>query len=129
MKDERLLLKSYLKTLKLPTIAREYQAIARASAKANEPYENYLQRLTEIEVQHRQSQAIARRLKQANFPMTKELSEFDFKSVPQINKKQIIDLAMCEFIDKRNNIVFTGPPGVGKTHLASYWQRSMQAWI
>ncbi len=93
MKDERLLLKSYLKTLKLPTIAREYQAIARSSAKANEPYENYLQRLTEIEVQHRQSQAIARRLKQANFPMTKELSEFDFKSVPQINKKQIIDLA------------------------------------
>lgn len=118
MKDERLLLKSYLKTLKLPTIAREYQAIARSSAKANEPYENYLQRLTEIEVQHRQSQAIARRLKQANFPMTKELSEFDFKSVPQINKKQVIDLSMCEFIDKRNNIVFTGPPGVGKTHLA-----------
>ena len=50
--------------------------------------------------------------------MTKELSDFDFKSVPQINKKQIIDLSMCEFIDKRNNIVFTGPPGVGKSHLA-----------
>ena len=49
--------------------------------------------------------------------MTKELSDFDFKSVPQINKKQIIDLSMCEFIDKRNNIVFTGPPGVGKSHL------------
>jgi DNA replication protein DnaC len=118
MNDERLLLKSYLKTLKLPTIQREYQTIARASANANEPYENYLQRLAEIEVQHRQSQAIARRLKQANFPMTKELSDFDFKSVPQINKKQIIDLSMCEFIDKRNNIVFTGPPGVGKSHLA-----------
>ena len=43
---------------------------------------------------------------------------FDFQSVPQVNKKQIIDLSMCGFIDKRNNIVFTGPPGVGKTHLA-----------
>ncbi len=79
MKDESLLLKSYLKTLKLPTITREYQAIARASAKDNEPYETYLQRLAEIEVQHRQSQAIARRLRQANFPMIKELSGFDFK--------------------------------------------------
>jgi DNA replication protein DnaC len=53
-----------------------------------------------MEVQHRKSQAIARRLKQANFPMPKELSEFDFQSVPQVNKKQIVDLSMCEFIDK-----------------------------
>jgi len=118
MNEERILLKNYLKTLKLPTIQREYQAIARASSKANEPYESYLQRLAEIEVQHRQTQAIARRLKQANFPMAKEMSEFDFNSTPQINKKQIIDLSMCGFIDKRSNIVFTGPPGVGKTHLA-----------
>lgn len=117
MKDQKVLLKSYLKTLKLPTIQREYQAIARASSKNNEPYESYLQRLAEIEVIHRQTQAIARRLKQANFPMVKELEAFDFKAVPQINKKQIIDLSMCGFIDKRSNIVFTGPPGVGKSHL------------
>lgn len=44
MNDQRVLLKSYLKALKLPTIQREYQAIARASAKSNEPYESYLQR-------------------------------------------------------------------------------------
>lgn len=118
MNDERILLKSHLKTLKLPTIQREYQAVARASAKDNEPYESYLQRLAEIEVVHRQTLAIARRLKQANFPMVKELEGFDFKAVPQINKKQIIDLSMCGFIDKRSNIVFTGPPGVGKSHLA-----------
>ena len=47
MNDERILLKSHLKTLKLPTIQREYQAVARASAKDNEPYESYLQRLAE----------------------------------------------------------------------------------
>ena len=62
MKEERVLLKSYLKTLKLPTIGREYPAIARACAKEDEPYETYLQRLAEIEVQHRQSQTIIKRL-------------------------------------------------------------------
>ena len=95
MNDERILLKSYLKALKLPTIQREYQAAARACSKDNEPYESYLQRLAEMEVGHRQSQAIARRLKQANFPMPKELNEFDFNSVPQVNKKQVIDRAIA----------------------------------
>ena len=98
MKDERVLLKSYLNTLKLPTITREYQAIARVSAKGNEPYETYLQRLAEIEVQHRQSQAIDRRLKQANFPMVKELEGFDFKAVPQIQHKKYhrsFDVRFC----------------------------------
>jgi DNA replication protein DnaC len=118
MSDERILLRSYLKSLKLPTIQREYQSTARACSQENTSYESYLQRLAEMEVQHRQAQATARRLKQANFPMPKELSNFDFQSVPQVNKKQIIDLSMCEFIDRRNNIVFTGPPGVGKSHLA-----------
>ena len=116
--DERLLLKSYLKKLKLPAILREYQAVARTSASDDQPYESYLQRLAEIEVQHRQAQATARRLKLARFPMVKELGDFDFAAVPQVNKKQILDLSMCQFMDKHGNIVFTGPPGVGKTHLA-----------
>ncbi len=118
MNDERLLLKSYLKKLRLPAIQREYQATARICSKANEPYEGYLQRLLEIEVQNRQVQATARRLKQARFPMVKALSDFEFRAAPQVNKKQIVDLSMCGFIEKRNNLVFTGPPGVGKTHLA-----------
>lgn len=116
--DLHLLLNSYLKTLKLPTFAREFAAVARQCAQQNGSYAMFLQQLAELEVQHRQAQAIERRLKQASFPLVKELSKFHFGVVPKLNKKRLIDLAQCQFIDKRANLVFHGAPGVGKTHLA-----------
>ena len=65
---------SYLKTLKLPTIRAEYQAIARQCSQADAPYEDFLQQLAELEVQRRTALAIERRLKQAEFPMVKEMA-------------------------------------------------------
>ena len=118
MSGERLLLDSYLKTLKLPTMRAEYEAIARQCSQANAPYEDFLQQLAELEVQRRIAAAIARRLKQAEFPMVKELSEYRFADVPKLNKKYVMDLARCQFIESKTNLVITGPPGVGKTHLA-----------
>ncbi|MHC4214921.1 MAG: IS21-like element helper ATPase IstB [Planctomycetota bacterium] len=118
MSDERLLLNSYLKTLKLPTIRSEYKAIARKCSEGNAPYEDYLQQLAELEVQHRTATAIERRLRQAEFPMIKEFSSYKFADVPKLNKKYVLDLARCQFIDTKANLVITGPPGVGKTHLA-----------
>jgi len=118
MSDERLLLKSYLKTLKLPTVRVEYEAVARRCNQADASYEEYLEQLVELEVQHRLAQSIERRLKQACFPVVKEMSAYKFADVPQLNKKRVLDLARCQFIDTRANLVLTGPPGVGKTHLA-----------
>jgi len=57
-------------------------------------------------------------LKQARFPVAKELSDFDFSAVPQLNKSQMLQLAKCEFIEERANLVFLGAPGTGKSHLA-----------
>jgi len=118
MSEERLLLNSYLKTLKLPTMRAEYRAIARKCSEADAPYEDYLLQLAELEVQHRTAAAIERRLRQAEFPMIKELSSYKFADVPKLNKKYVLDLARCQFIDTKANLVITGPPGVGKTHLA-----------
>ena len=112
------LLESYCKMLKLPTVAREYSRLARQCAQENRGYAAFLQNLLELEVQARQTKAVKRRIKEAGFPAPKELSEFDFAAIPKLNKKRVLDLAGCEFIRRRECVVFIGPPGVGKTHLA-----------
>jgi len=56
-------------------------------------------------------------IQQARFPYKKTLSDFDFSFQPKLNQRLIYDLAACRFINKAQNIIFLGPPGVGKTHL------------
>ena len=112
------LLEHYCKTLKLPTVWREYGRLARQCAEKNRGYAAFLQDLLELEVQRRTERATERRLKEAGFPTEKELSAFDFAAMPKLNKKQLLDLATGEYIKKRECVVFVGPPGVGKTHLA-----------
>ncbi len=118
MSNPQLLLISYLKSLRLPTFLREYPAVARQCSEKDVSYELFLQQLAELEVQHRQAQGIQRRIKQAAFPVAKELADFDFSIVPKLNKKRVLDLTRCQFIEQRANVVLNGAPGVGKTHLA-----------
>lgn len=54
----------------------------------------------------------------AGFPVRKTLSDFDFSFQPSVNKKQVTELASCAFVERAENVVLLGPPGVGKTHLA-----------
>jgi len=112
------LLRSYLKTLRLPAMLREYETVARQAAECNATYPLFLQQLSELEVQQRRAASIERRLKQAAFPVVKELSDFDFAATPKLNKKRLLDLSQCRFIDQRCNLVLHGAPGTGKTHLA-----------
>ena len=113
-----LLLKSHLKTLKLPTILQEYARAARQCAQEDRSFEDFLHYLAELEVVQRQQKACQRRLKEAGFPTPKEIADFDFAALPTLNKKHILDLGQGHFIPPREGIVFLGPPGVGKTHLA-----------
>lgn len=113
-----LLLKTNLKQLRLPTMGAEFEKLAREAAGANEGYEQYLLRLTELEVAARQANALKARIKQAAFPVEKDLESFDFSAVPALSKQQILELARGAWIDERANCCFIGQPGTGKTHLA-----------
>lgn len=113
-----MLLKTNLKRLRLPTINAEYQALAREAAAANEGYERYLLRLTELEVAARHTNALTARIKQASFPVHKDFDTYDFSVMPSLNKQKVLELARGEWIDEKFNCVLSGEPGTGKTHLA-----------
>ncbi len=78
----------------------------------------YLLRLCELELIERERRMIERRIKAAKFPTTKSLDSFDFKVIASLNKPLVMELARCEFIDRRENVIALGPSGTGKTHIA-----------
>lgn len=117
--DQAALLDVYLKQLRLPTFLHNYRQFARDAAQANQDYVDFLLALTEQEVAQRERNRIARRIKAARFPVLKELADFDFSCVPNLNKAQVLDLARGEYIAKAEPILMVGNPGVGKTHLAT----------
>lgn len=78
-----------------------------------------LYELTELEMELRTKRAMNACVKVANFPYIKRLSDFDFSFQPSINREQIMNFKYLQFIENKENIIFIGSPGVGKTHLAT----------
>ena len=77
-----------------------------------------LYELTEQEIDFKMEAVIKGNVKVANFPYLKEIKDFDFGFQPSIEKSKIMDFMTLRFIEKAENIIFCGSPGVGKTNLA-----------
>jgi hypothetical protein len=114
----QVLLGNHLRALKLPTFAREYEKVAMESAQERADYPRYLLRLCELERIDRERRNIERRIRAARFPQTKSLDTFDFNAQPSLNKALVLELARCEWIEKRQNCIALGPSGTGKTHVS-----------
>jgi len=112
------LLEHHLKQLRLPTFLREYDKVARQCAAQRVDYPRYLLRLTEQELLDRERRATERRIHQARFPVVKSLDTFEFLAIPAVNKALVLELARCEFLLRRENVLLLGNSGTGKTHLA-----------
>jgi DNA replication protein DnaC len=113
-----LLLKSNLKQLRLPTMKAEFEQLAREAAQSNQTFEQYLLRLTELEVSARASNTLNSRIKQAQFPVHKDLDTYDFSALPSLNKQKVLELARGDWITQHANVCLLGQPGTGKTHLS-----------
>jgi DNA replication protein DnaC len=114
----QLLLEHHLKALRLPTMLREYDRVARQCAVEDVDYPRYLLRMTELELLDRERRAIERRIRQARFPVTKSLDSFDFLAMPTLNKAMVLELSRCEFLGRNENVLLLGNSGTGKTHIA-----------
>ena len=107
-----------LKSLRLPTVLREYGKLAKQAAAEGLDHVQFLARLIELEMIDRERRMIERRIKAAKFPAVKSLDSFDFRAIPALNKMQVLELARCEWIERRENVIALGPSGTGKTHVA-----------
>ena len=114
----QVLLEHHLKQLRLPTFLREYDKVARQCAAESVDYPRYLLRMTELELLDRERRATERRIHQARFPVVKSLDTFEFLAIPSLNKALVLELARCEFLQRRENVLLLGNSGTGKTHLA-----------
>ena len=114
----QILLSHHLKSLRLPTVLREYGKLAKQAAAEGHDHVQFLARLIELEMIDRERRMIERRIKAAKFPAVKSLDSFDFKAIPALNKMQVLELARCEWVERRENVIALGPSGTGKTHIA-----------
>src|SRR5512134_349613 len=112
------LLAHHLKALKLPTFLREYDKQARQCAAEGVDHTGYLLRLAELELLDRERRMVERRIRQARFPAVKSLDSFDFAAIPSLNKLRVLELARCEYVERRENVIALGNSGTGKTHVA-----------
>lgn len=116
---DKVLLLAGLQALRLNTMQAECEQLARECARDNVDYLGFLLKLCQRESSQRERQAYERRLKNACLPVMKSLDEFEFHEQPSLNKALILELARCEYVQKRESVILMGGPGTGKTHVAT----------
>lgn len=112
-------LKQNLKSLRLSTMGQEIEATVRHAKEGGIGHEEFLLGLTESELQVRSENRQKRRLREAKFPLMKPLETLDLDSAPDLDNALFRELATCNFIKEKRNIVFLGRSGTGKTHMAT----------
>ena len=118
MTVNRVLLESYLSNLRLYSFVEYHQSFAQDAAQNNQSYQDYLLALAQQEANERDRKREQQRIRAAKFPVLKDLSDFDFSTIPSLNLQRILDLARGEYLDKAQSIILVGNPGLGKTHIA-----------
>jgi len=107
-----------IKQLRLGGLLESLEVRLQEARGNNLSHEEFLELILQDESNIRQQRLIARRVKAASFRDLKTLEDFDFGFNTSIKRKAIFDLASCRFIREQRDVLFIGPPGVGKSHIA-----------
>ncbi|MGN1358710.1 MAG: IS21-like element helper ATPase IstB [Bacilli bacterium] len=118
MNDYNKLLNNF-ELLKLDKMKDYYPNYVEIATKRNKSLTESLLELTEKEIEYRNERASQIQITVSAFPYKKEIDDFDFDYQPSINKQEILELNNLGFLSRHENILFVGPSGVGKTHLAT----------
>ena len=113
----QVLLAHHLRQLKLPTFLREYEKVAAEAAREGLDHVRFLLRLAELELIDRERRMVERRIRAAHFSAVKSFDTFDFTAIPSLNKPLTLELARCEYLIARDNVIALGNSGTGKTHV------------
>ena len=108
-----------LNELSLFKISNNIENYITAISNGNKSIVDALFELTKLEIDLKHERTMNACVKVANFPFIKTFDDFDFSFQPSINKDQIVNFKYLSFIENKENIIFIGTPGVGKTHLAT----------
>lgn len=107
-----------LETLKLEKIKQNIDSYIELINTSNKDIVDALYELTNLEIDLMNEKAVYGCVRTAGFPFIKTFEDFEFSFQPTINKQQILDFKNLRFVENKENIIFVGSPGVGKTHLA-----------
>ena len=108
------LLKTHFRQLRLPTMGRAFETLARDAAATNQTFTQFLLRLTELELAARAANAVTTRIRDAGFPVEKDFDTFDFTTLPGLSKPKVLELGRCEWIEQKSNCCLIGSHGTGK---------------
>jgi DNA replication protein DnaC len=111
-------IRTQARQLKMPALARSFEELARQAREEHWPHEDYLHEALAVEIASRAESAVKQRLHAAAFPETKTLDRFDFSAADGVSAPAIAELARGDWIARGENVLFAGPIGTGKTHLA-----------
>ena len=111
-------IESNLSRLRLPRIREILQGVMKKAEEQGKSYLSFLDDLLEEEVAQKEQRRIETTLKISGLPFIKSIDEFDFTFQPKLDRQKVMSLFDLTFIRQNGNIIFLGPPGVGKTHLA-----------
>jgi DNA replication protein DnaC len=109
---------NYLSTLGLKGITGTLERSLEQAKEEQLSYLDFIHRLLLVEIEDRKSRRLRRNLTAAHFPVEKSLEEFDYSCVEGITEAQVNNLLDFQWLDKHHNLLFLGPPGLGKTHLS-----------